>query len=401
MGDIVNSRMAIYNTAGAFRYKNDEQLKKSLWLYKMINIPLFNRMGIFFMQHLNFLGGPVKRLIKNTVFQQFCAGEDLDESLKVVNDLGKTKVKSILDYSVEGGGNDNVYDKVQKEILKIISIAKENSDIPYTCIKLTGLVNPSLLEKKSLSQELTLDELATYSRFTVRLNAIFNMAYTCNVPIFIDAEESWVQIEIDRIAEEAMRTYNKNKAIVLTTIQLYRNDKLDYLRRLIADSIKRNYFLGVKLVRGAYMEKERSFAHLHNLSCVIHSSKESTDYDFNKGLELCLDHIDRIFLCIGTHNEVSTLTAIEMMEKRQIPSNHSHIYFSQLYGMSDHISFNLAERGYNVSKYLPYGPIRSVIPYLVRRAKENTSIAGQMSRELELLKTEYQRRKRLALPSQT
>lgn len=343
------------------------------------------------------IGLPIDGAIKATIFKQFVGGETLSESKKVVDTLYKANVKTILDFSIEGEETNEAFDKTLIELQKIIQYAHNNPAIPYTCIKLTGLVSTELLHKMSDNTKLTEMESADWNLFLKRMDKLFDDASAQNVPIYIDAEESWIQIIIDKLAEEYMLKYNKGKTIVLTTLQMYRHDRLDYLKNLIAFARKNNIMLGVKLVRGAYIEKENLRAKTNGYPTPIQPSKEKTDQDFNKALSLCLENIDIIMLCAGTHNEESSVFLLEEMKRLGIPNNHKHIFYSQLFGMSDHISMNLAAEGYNVTKYLPYGPVKSVIPYLIRRANENTSIAGQMSRELDLITQEKNRRDKLKL----
>jgi proline dehydrogenase len=306
-------------------------------------------------------------------------------------------VKTILDYSIEGEENNDAFDKTLAELQKIIHYANKNPAIPYTCIKLTGLVSTHLLEKQSAGETLTTSETQDWKLFIKRMDILFNEAKSNNVPVYVDAEESWIQIIIDKLAEEYMLKYNKEKAIVLTTLQMYRHDRLAYLNYLIDFAKKNKITLGIKLVRGAYIEKENLRAQQMNYPTPIQPDKAATDNDFNKAVSICLQNIDIIMLCAGTHNEESSIFLLEEMKKYNLPNNHPNIYFSQLFGMSDHISMNLAGEGYNVTKYLPYGPVKSVVPYLIRRANENTSIAGQMSRELDLVSQEKIRRDKLKL----
>lgn len=387
----------IYNTEKAFSLKSYKDLKRTRWLFKMMNSPFIVKMMSGLVNFGIKIGLPIDGAIKATIFKQFVGGETLSESKKVVDTLYKANVKTILDFSIEGEETNEAFDKTLIELQKIIQYAHNNPAIPYTCIKLTGLVSTELLHKMSDNTKLTEMESADWNLFLKRMDKLFDDASAQNVPIYIDAEESWIQIIIDKLAEEYMLKYNKGKTIVLTTLQMYRHDRLDYLKNLIAFARKNNIMLGVKLVRGAYIEKENLRAKTNGYPTPIQPSKEKTDQDFNKALSLCLENIDIIMLCAGTHNEESSVFLLEEMKRLGIPNNHKHIFYSQLFGMSDHISMNLAAEGYNVTKYLPYGPVKSVIPYLIRRANENTSIAGQMSRELDLITQEKTRRDKLKL----
>lgn len=380
------------NTSKAFSGKTDDQLKQSFWLFKLMKSPLlvklFSKLTLLSIK----VGIPIKSVIKATIFKQFCGGENISETTKVVDQLHSSKIGAILDYSVEGKELEEDFERTKNEVIRIIKVAKNNPAIPYTSLKLSGIIAFSLLEKINNKDALTPAEGVEYSKGKDRLNEICYNAYLNNVPVYFDAEESWIQDAIDRLAEEMMRPYNKEKAIVLTTLQMYRWDRLDYLNMLMQLARKENFFSGIKLVRGAYMEKENKRANEAGYKSPIHISKQKTDFDFNRAVSICLENIDIITLCAGTHNEASTMFLIDEMKRLKIPNNHPHVYFSQLYGMSDNISYNLADIGYNVTKYLPYGPVKSVIPYLIRRAEENTSIAGQMSRELNLITKEKKRR---------
>lgn len=394
MNDILEQAQVVSfdDTKKAFSGKDDKQLNKTSWLFKLMGNPRLVNFGSKLTLFAIKIGLPIGSLIKATIFKQFCGGENLDESKKVVEELQKSKIGSILDYSVEGEESEEDFTKTKDEIIRIIQLAKNNPAIPYTCLKVTGIAPFELLEKVNSGATLTEEEQAEFAKAKSRLNDICYNSFVSKVPIYIDAEHSWIQEAIDRMAEEMMRTYNKEKAIVLTTLQMYRWDRLDYLKSLIAIARKEKFLIGIKLVRGAYLEKENKRALEMGYRSPIHTSKENTDIDFDKGITICLENIDIITLCAGTHNEASSMYVINEMKRLKIPNNHPNIYFSQLFGMSDHITYNLADAGYNVTKYLPYGPVKSVIPYLIRRAQENTAIAGQMSRELKLITEEVHRR---------
>lgn len=387
----------LYNTEKAFSLKSYSDLKRTRWLFKIINSPFLVKVMSGLVKFAFQIGLPIKGAVKATIFKQFCGGETLKESSDVVNNLYKANVKTILDYSIEGEETNIAFDKTLTELQKIIRFANNNPAIPYTSVKLTGLVSSDLLIKTHSNDLLSISEAADWKLFLKRLDILFTDAKVNNVPIYIDAEESWIQTVIDKLAEEYMLKFNKEKAIVLTTLQMYRHDRLAYLNFLIDYAKQNNIFLGIKLVRGAYIEKENLRAQQMGYPTPIQPDKAKTDDDFDKALVLCLQNIDRIILCAGTHNEESTIFLLEEMKKLGLKNDHPHIYFSQLFGMSDHISMNLAAEGYNVTKYLPYGPVKSVIPYLMRRANENTSIAGQMSRELDLITQEKVRRDKLKL----
>jgi proline dehydrogenase len=381
------------NTEIAFKNKDNGELKHSLWLFKLMRNPmlvkLFSKLTLIAIKlHL-----PVSAAVKATIYKQFCSGETLDESQKVVKHLGKSGVGSILDYSVEGKENKEDFENTKNEVIKIIHVAKGNPAIPYTSLKITGIARHVLLEKLNTKQELNTEEQKENQELLDRIEHICKEAFDCNVPIYFDAEESWIQDAIDSLAELMMRKYNRRDAIILTTLQMYRWDRIDYLKKLIWEARKEKFLIGIKLVRGAYMEKENKRALEQGYKSPIQRDKQSTDIDFDKAVDICLENIDIIKLCAGTHNEASTTYLLEKMKALNIRNNHPNVYFSQLYGMSDNITFNLADMGYNVTKYLPYGPVKSTLPYLMRRAEENTAIAGQISRELKMILEEKERRK--------
>ena len=381
------------NTEIAFKNKDNGELKHSLWLFKLMQNPflvkVFSKLTLLAIKlHL-----PISAAVKATIYKQFCSGETLDESQKVVKHLGKSGVGSILDYSVEGKESIEDFEHTKEEVIKIIHVAKGNPAIPYTSLKVTGIAKHTLLEKLNSKQQLNSDEQKENKELLNRMDEICKESFTCKVPIYFDAEETWIQNAIDSLAEMMMRKYNREDAIILTTLQMYRWDRIDYLKKLIWEAREEKFFIGIKLVRGAYMEKENKRALEQGYKSPIQKDKISTDIDFDKAVDICLENIDIIKLCAGTHNEASTTHLLEQMKKLNIRNNHPNVYFSQLYGMSDNITFNLADLGYNVTKYLPYGPVKSTLPYLMRRAEENTAIAGQLSRELKMILEEKERRK--------
>lgn len=386
------SKVSFDNTEKAFIAKGDQELKRSLWLFKLMGNPLlvktFSKLVVFAIK----IGLPVRAPVKATIFKQFCGGESIEESKEVVKKLSKSHIGSILDYSVEGKESEEDFIRTKNEILKIIRLASNNPAIPYTSLKLTGIARFELLAKINEQQQLSKDEEVEFNKVNERLLEICTHAVQSDVPVYFDAEESWIQDGIDTLAEKMMEVNNKQKAIVLTTLQMYRWDRIDYLNKLIQKARKNKFYIGIKLVRGAYMEKENLRASQMGYKSPIQPDKQNTDRDFDKAVAICLENIDIITLCAGTHNEASTMHLIDKMRELNIPNDHPHVYFSQLYGMSDHITYNLADAGYNVTKYLPYGPVNSVVPYLIRRAEENTAIAGQMSRELRLIVEEKNRR---------
>lgn len=382
----------IKDTSTAFKQKSNDDLKFSYFLFRFMNKPIvvsfFSKLTLLAIK----LRLPVDFLIKKTIFKHFCGGESILECNRVIKRLKKANIRSILDYSSEGKATDEDFDRTATEIITIIREAENNDSIPYTCLKVSGIGSHHILQKANNPALFRSDELEEWKKTEERLNKICKAAFEHEVPLYIDAEESWIQEPIDRITLDMMRKYNKEKDIISITLQMYRWDRLEYLNHIIKLAKKEGFIAGVKLVRGAYLEKERKFARDHNTICQVYDKKEETDHDFNKALDICIENIDRVSVCCGTHNEESCMHMVRLMRDHNIPSDHPHAYFSQLYGMSDHISFNLAAHGYNVTKYLPYGPIKTVIPYLIRRAEENTSIGGQMGRELGMIREEMRRR---------
>lgn len=388
----MNTEVNFENTSKAFLAKSGSELNKSFWLFNLMKYPflvsLFSKLTLAAFK----IRMPIKKIIKNSIFKQFCGGENLNEAQEVVKTLNKANIGAILDYSVEGKNNESDFEKTKYEVINIIKLAKNDPAIPYTSLKLTGIMESFLLEKLSANKNLNEEETNQFNTARKRLEEICLKAYNCNVPIYFDAEESWIQDAIDRLAEEMMRKFNSRKAIILTTLQMYRRDRINYLNFLLKVAADEHIYIGIKLVRGAYLEKENKRASELGYPSPIQLSKENTDHDFDSAITICLENINIVTLCAGTHNEASTLHLLHEMQRLKIENNHPHVYFSQLYGMSDHITYNLADAQYNVTKYLPYGPVKAVIPYLIRRAQENTAIAGQMGRELKLIVEEKKRR---------
>lgn len=381
------------DTAVAFSYKSDSQLKKAHLIFSLVNHPAISAIATQLAKLSLNLRLPVKGLIRSTVFEHFCGGETVDQSDKTIQNLAKFKIGTILDYSVEGEETEEAFDRTTKEIISTIAKAKNNPDMPFGVFKMTGLASFGLLEKIQAKASLTDAEKLAWAHIEQRVDQICQKGFECGVPILIDAEDSWIQNPIDDLAYAMMRKYNREKPIVLNTYQMYRTDMLSNLKNAFAEATKQNYFLGAKLVRGAYMEKEAARAQRMNYPNPIHLTKEATDSAFNAGLEFCVEHADRIKVMCGSHNEYSNQYLATLIAKKGIKHSDPNIWFAQLLGMSDNISFNLAKEGYNVAKYVPYGPVESVMPYLLRRAAENTSVAGQSSRELLLIRKELKRRR--------
>lgn len=382
------------NTEVAFRNNSNGDLRRAYWLFRLVGSTTLVKFGKWATNLALKLRLPIRWIIKPTIFRQFCGGESIQESLGTSKRLAKRNVKTILDYSVEGKTEVGDLDATMREVIRTIHEAKNNTNIPFAVFKVTGLTTFDVLENANDDvANLSEEDTAAYSRLKQRLESICSEAHQANVPIFIDAEESWIQDTIDRLAYELSLKFNKEKAIVYNTVQLYRHDRLAFLKKEIARAKADNIFIGVKLVRGAYMEKERQRAEEMNYPSPIQPDKEATDKDFNAALEAVVANIDHVSFCAGTHNEESSLYLVHLLEQYGIKNDDPRAYFAQLFGMSDHISFNLSEHEYMVAKYVPYGPIHEVLPYLIRRAEENTSVAGQTSRELSLIIKERLRRR--------
>ncbi len=381
------------NTQIAFESKSNTELKRAHFLFNMIGkrwVVLMGKKltGISFALHL-----PIKTIIKATIFKQFVGGESINDCEKTMESLSKFGIGTILDYSVEGKEEEESFDSAEKEILRTIEKARSDKRIAFSVFKVSGLGRHYILEKRSKVEEMSSIEKEEWDRIFNRVLNICSAAHEIGRPIFVDAEESWIQPAIDELALEMMRKFNAKNSIIYNTAQLYRHDRLAYIRELFTIGQKENFLVGLKLVRGAYMEKERRRAQEKGYVDPIQPDKESSDRDFNLALQFCVDHVEQIGICLGTHNEESSLKLANTLAQKGIPLNHPHVYFAQLLGMSDHISYNLSKDGYNVAKYVPYGPVKEVVPYLIRRAEENTSVKGQTGRELSLIKKELQRRK--------
>ena len=384
--------LSFENTEIAFRHSSNADLKRAYWLFKIINVNFLVKIGPPITNFAIKIGLPVKGLIKATIFKHFCGGETIRECESTIKTLERGGVGTILDYSVEGEDNEKVFDETCEEIIRTIKRANKDKAIPITVFKATGVGRFGLLEKLDANEKLSVAEAEEWQKVQNRVLAICEKAHSVGIPVMIDAEETWIQDSIDQLALDMMRKFNKEKAIVYNTYQLYRHDKLASIKNDTEVSIKEGFILGAKLVRGAYMEKERRRAEEKGYPSPIQSTKEASDRDFNLALEYCTNNIDHIAFVAGTHNEDSCLLLTQLIEAKNIDHKHPHIYFAQLLGMSDNLSFNLADAGYLVAKYVPYGPIKAVLPYLFRRAQENTAIAGQMSRELGLIVGEKKRR---------
>jgi proline dehydrogenase len=379
------------NTENAFKAKTNSDLNRSYWLFNLIGNQTLVKFGAAFTPIALNIG--FKGIIKSTIFKQFVGGENINDCAKTIEQLGNYNIGTILDYSVEGKESETDFDACCKETIETITRANNDKNIPFCVFKVTGLARFTLLEKVSAKKELSNIETEEWERVKNRVRKIAQAAHQSSQPLFIDAEESWIQPAIDDLADSNMAEFNKEKVIVYNTYQLYRKDRLDFLKVSFEKAKQGNYYIGVKLVRGAYMEKERARATEMNYPSPIQNTKQDTDRDYDLAVEFCMQHIDRFGLCAGTHNEHSSLRLVKSLEQKNLAKNDKRVYFSQLLGMSDHISYNLSIDGYNVAKYVPYGPVKEVLPYLIRRAQENTSVKGQTGRELSLIIKEKQRRK--------
>jgi proline dehydrogenase len=380
------------NTKRAFALKSDKDLKKALFIFKLMNQPALVSVGTKLTKLGLALHLPIEGLIKKTIFEQFCGGITKEDCLPTIRKMHEKNVFSILDYSSEGKDEEAEFDKDLEIKKDLIAFTKENEELPFAVFKPTGIGRFAIWEKVSANEQLSREEQKEWERIKNRVDKICALAHELDVVILADAEESWMQDAADDLMEEMMAKYNKEKAIVFNTLQCYRWDRLQYIKDLHVRAQNKGFKVGAKLVRGAYMEKENLRASKMNYPTPICEDKEATDVNFNAALYYGIQNLDEISLYIGTHNEVSTYSAMRLMEERGIEKNDPRIWFAQLYGMSDHISYNLALNGYNTVKLVPYGPIREVIPYLIRRAEENTSVAGQTGREYALLMEEKHRR---------
>lgn len=397
------------NTKIAFEYKTDGQLKKARFLFSSMSKPWLVKLGTKITPWAIKVGLPVKNIIRKTIFAQFVGGETLEQTAAVAKVLGKYNVKVILDYAVEGKEGEENFENAANEFIRVINYAATQPNIPFMSVKMTGMSRFALLEKMDVLmrrqegtlmkkylkavEELNADEKEEWHRVRNRMMKVCGAAAEKNISVSIDAEETWIQEPLDALTILMMDAFNKKKPIVFNTTQHYRTDRQQFLKDSYQAAVDRNFILGAKLVRGAYMEKERRRAEQLGYPSPIHPDKESSDKDFNETIKFCIDHIDRVALVVASHNEYSNMYPVKLLQQKGLPLSHPHVHWSQLYGMSDNITFNLAHAGCSVSKYLPFGPIKDVIPYLMRRAQENTSVKGQTGRELALIKKELERRK--------
>ena len=382
------------NTEVAFGAKSTQELNKAKWLFSLMGQNHLVSLGASLATLALKMHLPISPIFRITVYNHFCGGETFDECKQTIAKLHMGHISTMLNYGVELKETEEDFDKTIEKNIEALEFAGKNRAVKVLCIKITGFGRFSLFEKIQSGSKLSTQEKKELAQVEARLDKICNAATENDVGVYIDAEESWIQDPLDSMVETMMERYNKRKAIVYNTFQFYRWDRLSYLQGLMRKAKSKGYILGAKIVRGAYMEKERKRAADMGYKSPIHDTKEAVDKDFNEGMNYCLDNIDHVALCIASQSEESNLLAIEQIDAKKIDRKHPNILFSQLYGMGDNITFNLAQQGFNASKYLPYGPVKDVIPYLIRRAQENTSVAGQMGRELRLLVAEIKRRRK-------
>jgi len=381
------------NTENAFAIKSDSELERAYFLFKLIKSEPLVRIGTAVTKFALKSHLPVEGLIRATVFDHFCGGVTEEDCMTTIDKMYTKKVHSVLDYSVEGKEVDNQFDHAMEKVLKIISFVKEKDAIPFAVFKPTGFGRFAIYQKITEKKALTPEEKEEWKRVVARYEKVSKASFEKDIPLLIDAEETWMQTAADDLIEQMMEKYNKEKVIVFGTLQLYRKDRLEYLKALQARAKEKGFKVGMKLVRGAYMEKERERAEEMGYPDPICENKAATDANFNEVMKYMFDNLDDMAIFSGTHNEDSSYLFMDLIQKSKLKINDDRLWFGQLYGMSDNISFNLAQAGFNVAKYLPFGPVKDVMPYLIRRAEENTSVAGQTNRELDLISTEKKRRK--------
>jgi len=381
------------NTEVAFKPMSNKELKKSYRLFKLLNNTKLSALGRKVTMIAFNMGLPIKGIVKKTIFDAFVGGESIDETQPDIKRLGKYGVQTALDYGVEAKNEENQLDETANVLVRKIAYVKEDPFANIATAKVTALSNDALLKKMTKGEALNEQEKGKWDRVVERMDLVSKTAYDSGNSLYFDAEESWLQVAIDDLVQQVMRKYNTEKPIIFNTIQLYRHDRLAFLKELHKDAIKHGYVLAVKLVRGAYMEKERNAAAEQGYKSPIHKTKAAVDKDYNLAVEFCMSHIDTIAFCLASHNEESNYLLEDLTQKFNIKKNHPHVMSCQLFGMGDHITFNMAQEGFNTAKYIPYGPVKELLPYLLRRANENSSVDGQASRELTLAKKEMKRRK--------
>ncbi len=388
------NNISFEDTSIAFSAKSDTELRKSYALFSVMDKNAIVKLGTIFVNTALKLKLPVKNLIKSNLFDHFCGGESIDDSEKTIQELARFNIGTILDYAVEGENTEEAFDHTADEIIRTIHRSSSDPNIPFCVFKPTGMASIDLLTKVQAHERLDEKEKKAFENSKIRWDRVCGESYKHHEMIFIDSEDSYIQDPIDEITYELMEKYNRDKCIVWNTFQMYRAGMLENLDEAIDIARKKGYFFGAKLVRGAYMEKERARALEMGYPDPIQPDKQSTDKAYDEALHLCIENKDIVSVCSASHNENSNYYLIQLMAENKMSNDDQRVFFAQLYGMSDHISFNLAKSGYNTVKYVPYGPVGAVIPYLMRRARENTSVAGQSSREFRLIKAELKRRKK-------
>lgn len=381
------------NTEVAFRNQSNASLRQAYQLFRLMNNKTLVHIGKQLVGFAMAIRFPVKDILRKTIYSHFVGGMSIEDCSRTIARLAKRSVFSILDYAQEGEESEAAFNATCREIIRTIEFAQNNPAVPFSVFKITGVARFDLLAKVSSGSELTDVEAAEYRQVEERVDAIFRRGYELDVPVMVDAEETWIQPVLDEMVMRLMAQYNKKKAIVQNTYQMYRHDSVERIKKHHRMALEGGFHFGLKIVRGAYMEKERARAVEKGYPSPIQPDKESTDYDFNHIIHYFMDHLESIDFMVATHNEESTRLLASLIDARELPRNHPGIYFSQLYGMSDHITYNLAEQGYNVAKYVPYGEVKTMLPYLFRRAEENSSVKGQSSRELKMIRTEMKRRR--------
>lgn len=381
------------NSEIAFRNKSNAELREVHLLFKVMNNAGLVKTGKHLVNLAFAIHFPVKAILRNTIYKHFVGGMSITDCAKTINKLAARNVGAILDFAVEGEESDELFDATCAEVIRTIEYARDNKNVPFSAFKITGIGRFDLLVKVSEGEALSEEESAEYGRVTDRVEAIFRRGYELGIPVLVDAEETWIQPMLDDLVMRLMAKYNREKAIVQNTYQMYRHDSIARIKQHHKMALDGGFKFGLKIVRGAYMEKERARAAEKGYPSPIQPDKAATDRDFNDIMRYFIEHVNTIDFMAATHNEESTQLLASLIDEYNLPKNHPSIYFSQLYGMSDHITFNLAEQGYNVVKYIPYGEVKTMMPYLFRRAEENSSVKGQSSRELRLIEKEIERRK--------
>ncbi|RNC65037.1 proline dehydrogenase family protein [Proteiniphilum sp. X52] len=381
------------NTEIAFRDLSNASLKQACQLFRVMNRRTLVNMGKHLVNFAFTIHFPVEGIIRNTIYRHFVGGVSIEDCGKTIARLARSNVDSILDYAREGEESDDAFDATCQEVIRTVEFASNHGNVPFSVFKITGVARFDLLAKVSEQQPLADEEKDEFRRVEERVDAIFRRGFELDVPVLVDAEETWIQPVLDEMVMNLMSRYNKEKAIVQNTYQMYRHDSIERIKQHHRMALEGGFKFGLKIVRGAYMEKERNRAAERGYPSPIQPDKPATDRDFNDIIRYFMEHLDTIDFMVATHNEESSLLLARLIDEYNLPRNHRGIYFSQLYGMSDHITHNLAEKGYNVAKYVPYGAVKTMMPYLFRRAEENSSVKGQASRELKMIRTEIKRRR--------